>query len=285
MTPHRPSGQEAPERRPDESMSLLREMLENPLDAGYHAAADQVVPPSPVPWWQRVLVVLACAAIAAGAVWSARALRAPDDGVTTARELLVEEIGQRQAEGDELEAANDEWAAEAERLREAALEDVDAGTRQRLDDLGVVAASTRVQGPGIVLRIADSPTAEDGGTLTEDERVQDVDLQVVVNGLWEAGAEAISINGYRLSATSAIRAAGQTVFVNLSPVVSPYVVEAVGDPDGMQTAFARTAATEHLGVLRSVYDIETSVSRADELTLPGSQDRTLRWAQVAGEGR
>ncbi|MHB1064590.1 MAG: DUF881 domain-containing protein [Georgenia sp.] len=262
-------------------MSLLREVLENPLDVGYYHGAEHAPPSSALPGWQRVLVVLACAVIAAGAVWSARALRLPEDGVSTARQLLVQEIDQRRSEGDALQSANGERALEAERLRAASLDGVDATTRERLESLGVVAGVARVRGPGIVVRLTDSRAAQEGVPGTEDERVQDVDLQVLVNGLWQAGAEAIAINGYRLSATSAIRAAGQTVFVNLSPVVSPYTVEAVGDPGALQTAFARTAAAEHLRVLRSVYDIDASITRADELTLPGNQARTLRWAEVA----
>lgn len=278
---HRP---DTPRRRPDESMSLLRELLENPLDAGYHAAGERVTPSSELPWWHRGLVVLACAVIAAGAVWSARALRTPDEGVISARELLVEEIGERRAEGDALEVTNEQDALEADQLQAAALEGMGATTRERLENLGVVSGGSRVQGPGMVVRLSDSRAAQAGEPGTEDERVQDVDLQVLVNGLWQAGAEAVAINGYRLSSTSAIRAAGQTVFVNLSPVVSPYVVEAIGDPAALQTAFARTAAAEHLAVLRSVYDIEASIAGADELVLPASQARTLRWAEPTVKG-
>ena len=43
------------------------------------------------------------------------------------------------------------------------------------------------------------------------------DLQIVVNGLWDAGAEAISVNGQRLTSKSAIRFAGQAILVNYRP--------------------------------------------------------------------
>ena len=61
-------------------------------------------------------------------------------------------------------------------------------------------------------------------------RVQDGDLQLVVNALWAAGAEAVSINGQRLGPTTAIRFAGEAVLVDFRPVTSPYEISAIGDP-------------------------------------------------------
>ena len=55
------------------------------------------------------------------------------------------------------------------------------------------------------------------------------DLRLLVNGLWRAGAEAIAINGRRLSAISAIVNSNISVQVNRSPLTPPYVVSAIGD--------------------------------------------------------
>ena len=43
---------------------------------------------------------------------------------------------------------------------------------------------------------------------TDDGRVTDRDLQTVVNEVWAAGAEAVAVNGQRLTSLSAIRSAG-----------------------------------------------------------------------------
>ena len=114
----------------------------------------------------------------------------------------------------------------------------------------------------------DSARAQAGETGTEDERVKDFDLQVVVNALWASGAESIAINGVRLTAATAIRTAGQTVLVDLQPLVSPYRVEAIGDPDAMRSAFARTAGAALLTSLSSGYGITSELVVADELSLP-----------------
>jgi uncharacterized protein YlxW (UPF0749 family) len=68
-------------------------------------------------------------------------------------------------------------------------------------------------------------------------RVRDADLQDVVNGLWAAGAEAVAVDGQRLTALSAIRSAGESVLVDLRPLSPPYTVEAVGDPAALEVGF------------------------------------------------
>ncbi|UNX53154.1 DUF881 domain-containing protein [Georgenia sp. TF02-10] len=272
-----------PGRRPDESMSLLRDLLDNPLDAGYLVErGDRARAPAPA--WRKVLIVLACAVIGAGAVWSAKALR-PAQAATTARAVLLEQIEDRTAHGRDLGEANANRQAEIERLRDAGLAGLAPDRLERLRHLGVAAGSARVRGPGITITLTDSRNATSGAPGAEEQRVKDVDLQVLVNALWSAGAEAIAVNGERLGPMSAIRAAGQTVLVNLVPVVSPYQVTVVGDPADLQTGLARTAAATHLGVLRTTYGITVEVAPAEDLELDGAPAQSLRHAVPAGSGR
>ena len=277
----RPSG---PGRRPDESMSLFREILENPLDIGYTAVADGRRPHHETTGWGRVLVLGVCVAMGAGSVWAARELRAPVDAVGSARTLLTEQIAERQAEGDALRAANDARASEISQLQGRALAGADEETLARVRDLGVASGHVRVRGPGIVVELTDARVAQNGTPGTEDQRVQDVDLQVLVNGLWASGAEAIAINGQRLGSTTAIRSAGQAVLVNLEPVASPYMVEAIGDPTSLQTALADTAAATHLGVLRTKFDITVEIRAVEELTLPADPAGALESATPITDG-
>lgn len=280
-------GPAAPARRPDESMSLLRELLENPLDAGYlDVASRRAGPSAKIAGWRRGIVLVLCAAIGMGGVWAARELRGPQSGMLPARALLVEQIQERSAEGEELRAANEERNAEITSLRDAALSSADADLLATVTSLGVTSGQVSVRGPGIVVELEDSDAARLGVAGAEDERVTDVDLQVVVNSLWASGAEAISVDGHRLGSTSAIRTAGEAILVNLDPVVSPYVVEVVGDPAQLQTRLARTPASTHLGVLRSTYGIRVDIRAADELELEALPQLTPRLAEplTSGDG-
>lgn len=273
--------------RPDASMSLLRDMLDNPLDAGYQARADRRrddEPPSRAPWWQRVAVVLACAALAAAAVWSAKELRRPAGELTSARTLLTEQIAERTEEGEALRAQNARISEEIDALREQSLGATDPELLERLTQLGVASGATPVQGPGLVITLDDSSAAKQGLPNSEQGRVQDVDLQVVVNGLWAAGAEAIAVNDKRLSATSAIRSAGQVILVDLDTVAPPYRIEAVGDSADLQVGLARTNAVQHMTALQEAYGIPVTTESAEDLRVPRAGTVTLRFAEPVPEG-
>ncbi|WP_154794173.1 DUF881 domain-containing protein [Occultella kanbiaonis] len=257
-------------RRPDASMTLLNEVTERPLDPGYAAAAQARAAGTaprhgPV---SRVLVLLAAAVLGLGGVWAAKALRAPLPSGESARAVLIEQIRERIATSEELTAQNDGVRTEINDLQVTALGSGDAQVLDESSDLAVWAGSTAVHGPGLVITVEDSVRAQNNEPGTQEQRVQDFDLQVVVNGLWASGAEAIAINGHRLTAATAIRTAGEAVLVDLQPLVTPYVVEAIGDPQGMRTSFARTSAATHLSTLSSQFSIPSSVAPADDLVLP-----------------
>ena len=80
-----------------------------------------------------------------------------------------------------------------------------------------------------------------GRRTTRRDRVLDIDLQVLANGLWQAGAEAVSINGHRLSDLTAIRSAGDAITVDYRSLTRPYRVEAIGDPRTLQARFVESA--------------------------------------------
>jgi uncharacterized protein YlxW (UPF0749 family) len=110
--------------------------------------------------------------------------------------------------------------------------------------------------------------------------VQDHDLQDVVNALWASGAEAVSINGLRLTAQTAIRSAGEAILVDFRPLSPPYTVRAVGDPKRLETSFVDGPTGRRLGTLASVYGVQFVVRRTDGQTLPGSGFPTLHLAQA-----
>ena len=101
-----------------------------------------------------------------------------------------------------------------------------------------------LKGPGFTLTLDDAPGsgADEESETAADEasqgRVIAKDLQFVTNALWESGAEAISINGKRLTSTSSIRFAGSAIIVDYRPLTRPYVITALGDPQRFPAAFA-----------------------------------------------
>ena len=86
-------------------------------------------------------------------------------------------------------------------------------------------------------------------------------MRSVVNELWRDGAEAIAVNGMRLTPTSAIRFAGDAVLVDFQPIASPYTIEAIGDGRRLATAFAASAVASRYQTLAGVDGIGFAFDR------------------------
>ena len=143
------------------------------------------------------------------------------------RDALIERIEVRKDRVAELRARAGDLRRQNEQLVDqsvtlaSAVGDVDDSRADQRLEAGFVA----VTGPGLRVTVDDQAEGDPDG------RVRATDLRVLVNGLWEAGAEAIAINGRRLTSVSAIVNAGIAIQVNKGPLSPPYVVQAIGGSD------------------------------------------------------
>jgi uncharacterized protein YlxW (UPF0749 family) len=144
---------------------------------------------------------------------------------------------------------------------------------QRLDQLGVLSGARAATGPGIRVVVDDAPNAK-----SFKQQVQAPDLQKLVNGLWQVGAEGIAINGQRLTSLSAIRDAGSAITVNYVSLRPPYTVSAIGDPKTMGARVLDTAGGQALLTLQSTFGLQFDVNTKESMLLPAAKRVTLRAA-------
>ncbi|HEX8498618.1 MAG TPA: YhjD/YihY/BrkB family envelope integrity protein, partial [Actinomycetales bacterium] len=178
-----------------------------------------------------------------------------------------------------------EFDSEAERARQLQSQ-AQGGLAGEVARLSLVTGALAATGPGLTITVDDAPVVEPeagsdprADTSVEDGRVLDQDLQSVVNGLWAVGAEAVSVNGQRLTALSAIRSAGQAILVDYRPLVPPYRVVAIGDATAMAGAFADSAAGRSLKYLADNFGIRYDVATSSGLEVPGSAGLRIRRAE------
>jgi uncharacterized protein YlxW (UPF0749 family) len=204
------------------------------------------------------------------------------------RSALVEDIQRASAVTDELAVELEALRAEVSATRAELLATTTVG-QQALDELARAeqgAAAVPVTGPGLLITLADAEATADedpvGGATEEDAggKVGDGDLQLVVNALWAADAEAVSINGQRLGPTSAIRFAGEAVLVDFRPVTNPYEVSAIGDPDTLSSRFVASPEINDLASLLLTLGVRFDFAQADELSLPPASTPELRVART-----
>ncbi|MGC5166283.1 DUF881 domain-containing protein [Luteimicrobium sp. DT211] len=268
-------------RRPDESMTLLTEVMAHPLDPGYEEAARaresgaRKGPSAP----GRALALLVAVALGVVTVVAVRSLRAPSPGIVGARTVLQQQILERQDRADALSRSIARTNAEVGTLQSQALAAQSPSLLATVQDDTVASGAAAVSGPGVTVTVSDAADAVAAdGTVDPDRRVQDSDLQNVVNALWAGGAEAVAINGQRLTSTTAIRSAGSAILVDFVGLASPYHVEAVGDPDALRSSFATSTAADQLKVLGESYGLQSSVATEKHLELEGGGPSTLQYA-------
>jgi uncharacterized protein YlxW (UPF0749 family) len=198
------------------------------------------------------------------------------DLVIRRQHTIRELAGQVRSLSDELAGAQEAGARESERVREVV---------SRVERLRAPAGLEGLRGPGIVVELSDSPDAPRTRGDVTDLRIQDVDLQLVANALWAAGAEALAVNGHRIGGTTAIREAGDAVLVNFRAVSSPYRVTALGDPEALRRRLLGSDIARRFEVWTQIYGLGFSIGRADAVTVPGLPPSSAPgWAHPVGEG-
>lgn len=180
----------------------------------------------------------------------------PDPEVRLPRQYrLAGLIERRAATTEELRTEVAALRAEVEELSSAAAARQTASDEiaQALEILGRQAGLAAMSGPGLVVSLADSELAESPSGNVNDLVIHSEDVRAVVNALWRAGAEAISLNGQRLVGTSAVVCVGNTLLVNGTVHSPPYVAAAIGadrsrfDSDPLVRRLRREAVSFRLG--------------------------------------
>lgn len=237
---------------PAASMSLLTSLLANPLDAGYvHYRAEHG--PRPASLLGRVGVFAVAVALGFGAVVATASLRAP------AGDVKADLKHQASTRSDNVAALDSEVQSLGHAIEQYSDPAHAAGTD---GTLALQVATTPASGPGIIVTLADRAAPGKGSGAVRDQ-----DLAMVVNALWGAGAEAISINGQRIGPATFVRTAGSAILVNVTPISSPYEVSAIGDSNALSVALVRGNTGDYLSAAQSVTGMTVSTKVVSSLTM------------------
>jgi uncharacterized protein YlxW (UPF0749 family) len=273
-------------------MTLITEMMQRPLDPGYAAAAERRrqagLPPAT--GHRSPLLVIVAVVIGALLTTSALALRPPTTTLSTVKVDLVNRIQASRTHADDQTRLIATLRNEIDTAQAAALsQHSQSGLNAELSTLELAAGTVPVTGPAVVLTVDDAPTTVDpnnpaanprSATAADPGVVIATDLQILVNGLWQAGAEAISINDHRLTARAAIRSAGAAILVDYRPLTRPYVITAIGDPGSLSVEFADNSAGSYLQALTANYNIRGTVQNVNSVVVPGDPTLSVQEAQA-----
>lgn len=268
-----------PPARSVASMDLLQQVMAQTVDPDYALVARRRDPAGSRTTWRPAAAAVVIALgllVAAAAVQRARSAPALEQD----RQVLVEQVQQLRSSLAETQAITAAVRADVESLQGASV-GAERGDvlSSELADERALSGTVAVSGPGLRITVDDAPTAAD----RVQGQVLDTDLQVLANGLWQAGAEAIAINGQRLGPLSPIRGAGEAITVNYRSLSPPYTVEVIGDPATLQARFIDTAAGQTWLDLQTNFGLVFRPSEREELTLPAAPMPRLDAAELQGD--
>ncbi len=267
-----PTGQAPVRPAADASMDLLNQIIRQPLDPDYALVAARPAK-RPARWTFAAVAVLIGAMFAVAALQTTRSAPA----LQAERSELISRVQSAERDQDQLRSRASALTQQIATLRAAALGD-DGDARQlegRINALDPAVGKVAVVGPGVLIVVDDSPAA----SADARDRVLDLDLQVLANGLWQADAEAVSINGHRLSGLTAIRSAGDAITVDYRSLTRPYRIEAIGNPRTLQARFVESSGGAWWSELAQNRRMRYEISDVKQLDLAADTGIVLRYAK------
>lgn len=158
------------------------------------------------------------------------------------------------------------------RLEVTALSGQDLDTGDLTREIGVAAEQaslSAVSGPGIRVTLTDAPTDVKPAGVSDDALVvHQQDIQAVVNALWAGGAEAMTIQGQRVIATTGIKCVGNSIVLHGVPYAPPYVIEAIGDPAALTAALGSAEAIDIYRQYVEAYGLGYREERLARIDMP-----------------
>jgi uncharacterized protein YlxW (UPF0749 family) len=230
-------------------------------------------------WGVSIAIALALVGFVGAMQWNSSLAR--EEFTTSAQRFLADQVVQLEAEQRDLRAQIADAEGEVRHFQEESTSSSVAleALNQRLAAARLDVGLTAVRGPGVIVEIADSKRVVPPGENPASFIVLVDDLRDIVTALWASGAEAISINGERLVATTSIYGVGASVLVNTAFLSPPFRIEAIGTGGLLDRFQTNSAFLGRVAHRIDFFGLEFASQVSGELTLPAFVGNTrFRWA-------
>jgi uncharacterized protein YlxW (UPF0749 family) len=234
-----------------------------------------------IPSWQ---VTLGVALLGLGFLVAAQlAAEGPRVRYTTQeRSPLVETASELQADQEALKTSILDL-----RARIQAAEGAGEGSAALVSDLNdqlqaarIAAGLIPLTGSGIVLQLEDSLQPADPEGNSSDLLVGARDLRTIVEELWAAGAEAIAVNGERMTPTTAVIDIGPSILINSAYLAGPFQVAAIGPEDLYARLSASPGFVDFIRARAEAWGLRVSIAEPESVDMPAFVGTvTLRYAR------
>lgn len=183
----------------------------------------------------------------------------------------------------ETSAQVSELRSEVDALLSAQAEDSEATTVS--EPVGIAAGRLDVTGPGVTVELWDAPTSDEvpSGFQPDDLVVHQQDIEAVINALRFGGAEAIAVQGHRITSTTSVRCVGNVLLVDGATYSPPYDITAIGDPEELSAALLDSSSVQIYLQYVDAVGLGWSLEQEEDLEITGFEGNlTMSYARVPG---
>lgn len=235
-----------------------------------------------VDWIARFISFISLAAIGFAMIAVYSGLTASRPSVSAEREQLLARVRTAQSLNRDAELLYATARDAFQKTQDAVRPDLNGELARNLDVQSLAAGVTKLRGSGLAVVLDNSERPTYSGS-TDLGQVIDRDVQHVVNALWQSGAEAITVNGIRLTSRTSIRNAGSNILVGYKHVTTPITVKALGQAATLKIKLKATSEWDELGLLRDRYGIRWTVRAQTNVLMAGGSSVLPGFAQI-GDG-
>lgn len=217
----------------------------------------------------QIVVALVCAVLGFLLTYQFKQLNMANNGsIHYDSADILSEIENLRKEKEDLQKNNEILSEELKMLEDAAAKEgeIEGEIKKQLDNARMQIGLLDVRGPGIVITLTlKNSVFGTNGTQTVNT-VSEEEIVNLINSLWYAGAEAISINEMRITPQTGIKMAGSSISIGSAGRVDPnseIVIKAIGDKNNLNIAVNYPGLLDY-GALKSY---NSDVKQIDDITI------------------
>lgn len=189
-----------------------------------------------------------------------------------------------QTEQENLQLANDNEKLRQELSKYSEGQNATLLAHQQLLQEQINAGLSEIKGEGIRITLDDAQTRTNSADDPNYYLIHEEYIRQIVNWLWNGGAEAISVNGQRITSATEVFCSGSYIQINGTRQMAPYVIEAVGDAHNLQSAL-KFYFWDRLGEYQQQYGITRKLEVPTEIiTIPAGQTKKFKFAEPVKGG-
>ncbi|MDP4125446.1 MAG: DUF881 domain-containing protein [Bacillota bacterium] len=208
-------------------------------------------------------------------------LRAHGVAGSPATETAVPSLIQTEQENQQIAADNERLQQELNKYEQG--QNASSVANQQLREAQMNAGVIAVSGPGVRITLDDSKR-----TVQEQEDpmlfvIHEQYIRQIYNALWNGGAEAVAVNGQRVTSNTEVFCGGSYIQINGTRQMPPYVIEAIGDTNNLSAAL-NFYGWFKLGDLQEQSGITRKLEIKEKVMIPAGKLRNYRYAEPVKEG-